>query len=63
VAFWLDDEGQRDWIGDYGKVDNVRVLGTTVAPPPVPEPSALLLGAAGLAVLALRRRPAYSRTS
>ena len=57
VAFWLDDEGHRDWTGDYGKVDNVHVQGEPIiAPPPVPEPSLPLLGAAALALFAVRRR-------
>lgn len=56
VAFWLDDEGHRDHTGDYGKVDNVHVQGAAIAPPPVPEPSTLLLGAAALAAIAVRRK-------
>ena len=56
VAFWLDDEGHRDSTGDYGKVDNIHVQGTAIAPPPVPEPSTLLLGAAALAAIAATRR-------
>jgi MYXO-CTERM domain-containing protein len=56
VAFWLDDEGHRDSTGDYGKVDNVHVAGTAIAPPPVPEPSLALLALAGAAALAARSR-------
>ncbi len=57
VAFWLDDEGHRDWIGDYGKIDNIHVQADSM--PSAPEPAVgwlALAGLAGLAVFGARRR-------
>lgn len=48
VAMWLDN-GE----GDFGRIDNVRV---EAVPEPVPEPSGLLLLAAGVGSLTAARR-------
>jgi hypothetical protein len=59
VALWLDNGNH-----DYGKVDDVKVVGKGMAPPPVPEPSLLaLFGLAGGAIALRERRRQDSRTS
>jgi MYXO-CTERM domain-containing protein len=54
IAFWLDDEGSDGGsVGDYGKVDNVRI--SADAKPSVPEPGLGWLGLVGLFAFARRR--------
>jgi hypothetical protein len=58
VALWLDNGNH-----DYGKVDDVKVVGKGMTPP-VPEPSLVaLFGLAGAAIALRRRRRQDSRTS